>query len=239
MSGARDGGIRAVRRSTATGAVKFIGVGERQIRVIASDATPDRMGDVLDPYGCDLENYRRNPIVLAQHDANQPVARCSNIKVQDGAVMALIDFPPAGVSARSDEYLALAKSGVVSAVSVGFLPQERKPITGGGYCFTKWEMLELSLVSVPANPSALVTERSFTGSSTRAADLIRLRSLLGRVDAALGRGGPQAKAKAPSLTNEEFEQLSFDARMQEQVETARARERQRAGAAVALRFLQW
>ena len=97
---------RGIRRTTSPVTTKFLGgVGERQVRVVASDATPDRMGDVLDPNGCDLRNYYKNPIVLAQHDSNQPIGRCSDIAVRGGQVVATIEFPPAGINERSDEYL--------------------------------------------------------------------------------------------------------------------------------------
>jgi HK97 family phage prohead protease len=170
------------RRHSAPRIVKFLGVGERQIRVVASDGTVDRMGDILVPYGVDLTNYRRNAIVLAQHDASQPIARCASIGVEGNAVVALIDFPPAGVSDRSDEYLRLMKAGVLGAVSVGFLPLKQEPIgSTGGWKFTQWELLELSVVSVPANPSALVTERSFTGNSLRATHMRRVAALKARL----------------------------------------------------------
>jgi hypothetical protein len=63
-----------LRRAVAGHVTKFLStVGERQIRVIASDATPDRMGDILEPGGCQLDDFRRKPIMLAQHDSNQPI----------------------------------------------------------------------------------------------------------------------------------------------------------------------
>ena len=173
---------RGIRRATSPVTTKFLGgVGERQVRVIASDSTPDRMGDVLDPNGCDLRNYYKNPVVLAQHDSNQPIARCSDIAVRGEQVVATIEFPPAGTSDRCDEYLALLKAGILGAVSVGFLPIEYKPRQDGGFLFTKWELLELSVVSVPANPSALVTERSIGGTNRRAADLARAARIAARL----------------------------------------------------------
>ena len=173
---------RGIRRATSPVTTKFLsGVGDRQVRVVASDATPDRMGDVLDPAGCDLRNYYKNPVVLAQHDSNQPIARCSDIAVRGGQVVATIEFPPAGTSDRSDEYLALLKARILGAVSVGFLPIAYKPRQGGGFLFTEWELLELSVVSVPANPSAVVTERSFGGTNRRAADLARAARIAARI----------------------------------------------------------
>ena len=141
-------------------------VGPREIAVIASDATVDRMGDIIEPHGVQLDNYRRNPIVLAQHDADSPVGRCISIGVEGGAVRAKIQFAPEGVSELADEYCRLAKTGIISAVSVGFAPLKSEPIrdekgrSTGGLRFTSWELLELSLVSVPANPAAVVIARS-------------------------------------------------------------------------------
>jgi uncharacterized protein len=205
----RDVEYRA--RVTAPKRVKFLGVGERELRVTASDATPDRMGDILEPAGCILDDYRRNPIVLAQHDGTQPIARCASISKDTFAVSALIKFPPAGVSALSDEYLALAKAGVLGAVSVGFLPVSRKPLPGGGWRFTEWELLELSVVSVPANPSALITERSFAD-HRRARDLARAHAMAQRIQRqhTVARSDPEdwTRAVAERLQREADERLA-------------------------------
>lgn len=164
-------------RNSAPRVVKF--VGDRQIEVIASDATRDRMGDVLVPSGCDITNYRKNPVVLAQHDANQPIARAT-VSVGVDRVTALIDFPPAGTSAMSDTYLRLMKAGVISAVSVGFLPVEWEPM-GVGLKYTRWELLEISCVSVPANPAAIVTGKSIGEAQSREARIARAAALKARL----------------------------------------------------------
>ena len=150
------------RNITALRAIKTLGlgVGPRQFRCVASDGTPDRMGDILEPQGVQLLNFRRNPVVLAQHDSASPIARCLFIGIESSQVIALVEFPPEGVSDKADEYCRLIKSGIVSAVSVGFIPLDWEPISGAGYRYTSWELIELSVVSVPANQSALITERS-------------------------------------------------------------------------------
>jgi HK97 family phage prohead protease len=165
-------------RNSAPRVVKF--VGDRQVEVIASDATRDRMGDVLVPGGCDITNYRRNPVVLAQHDANQPIARAT-VSVGVDRVTALIEFPPAGTSATSDSYLRLMKTGVISAVSVGFLPVEWEPLRDGGLKYTRWELIELSCVSVPANPNAIVTGKSVGEADSREARLARAAAIKRRL----------------------------------------------------------
>jgi phage head maturation protease len=72
----------------------------------------------------------------------------------------VINFAPKGVSEIADETCALAKAGVLNAVSIGFRPLKSEPLRTGGQKFTKWELLELSIVSVPANPSALIVQRA-------------------------------------------------------------------------------
>lgn len=172
---------RTIRNTAPRWPVKFLGgVTDRQVKVIASDSTPDRYGDILVAAGVRLDNFRRNPIVLAQHDADQPIAQCASIAINGDAVVALIEFPPAGTASLSDEYLALLKAGIVSAVSVGFLPISWEPIPTGRR-YNAWEMVELSVVSVPANPNALVTERAFAGMRSRAADLRKAAAIKARL----------------------------------------------------------
>jgi hypothetical protein len=55
----------------------------------------------------------------------------------------------------------LAKSGVLSGVSVGFQPLKGDPLRGGGTKYTAWFLMEISVVSVPCNPNAIVINRGF------------------------------------------------------------------------------
>lgn len=151
------------KQRTFGGEVKA--VGERQVRVVASTATLDRQGDIVVPEGIDLTQYMQNPVVLRQHDHDHPVARCSEIAVKNGRLEALVQFPPEGTSDMADETYKLVKSGVINAVSIGFMPGDWEPIDAdkgywGGRKYLSCELLEFSFVSVPANPDALVVERS-------------------------------------------------------------------------------
>lgn len=133
----------------------------RRIRVIASTAREDREGDIIEVAGWDLSAFRRNPVVLFQHDASKPIGRCIDIGVLNGRLEATVEFPPSGTSELADEVHGLVRHGAVSAVSVGFLPRETTPNRNGwGLRITKAELLELSLVSIPANPDCLVVQRT-------------------------------------------------------------------------------
>jgi HK97 family phage prohead protease len=145
-------------------AAKTEPVGERQARVICSTGDVDRAGDVVVQDGIDLSAYKMNPIVLWGHDTSQPIAKAVEIGIVEGKLMATVEFPPAGISAKADEICGLVKSGVISAVSIGFNPTEMEPIDKsnpkkGPQKYLKCELGEFSFVSVPANKSALTVER--------------------------------------------------------------------------------
>lgn len=149
-----------VRR--AYGAESFA-VGDRQVRVICSTADVDRAGDMVVQTGIDLAAYRANPVVLWNHDPEQPIARAIEIGVVDGRLQALVQFPPEGVSAKADEVYGLVKAGVVNATSVGFMPMDSEPMDKSqpykGQRFLRSELMEFSFVSVPANRGATVVAR--------------------------------------------------------------------------------
>lgn len=145
-------------------AAKTEPVGERQARVICSTGDVDRAGDIVVQEGIDLSAYKANPIVLWGHDTGQPIAKAIEIGLVEGKLMATVEFPPAGISAKADEICGLVKSGVISAVSIGFNPTEMEPIDKanpkkGPQKYLKCELGEFSFVSVPANKGALTVER--------------------------------------------------------------------------------
>jgi HK97 family phage prohead protease len=148
-----------VRKFVSSGVVTDGTLGDRQIRVVASDRTIDRVKDIMVPEGCILDGYKTNPIFLFNHNPAEPVGNAT-VAVQNGRVEALVNFAPKGVSTKADEICALYKAGVLRAVSVGFEPIEYEPTDDGGKRYTKWALMELSGVSVPANPNALTIERS-------------------------------------------------------------------------------
>ena len=150
--------------NNAFGTIKAFGagLGPRQFRGVASTGVVDRMEDVVIPEGGDVSEFRRNPILLYQHDSTQPIGTVPSIELRSGRWEFLAEFAPEGVSEKADEACRLVKSGVLSALSIGFLPSKIERIPNSyGVRFTKWSLLELSVVSVPACPDALVTERAF------------------------------------------------------------------------------
>lgn len=147
---------------------------DRMLRFIGSDETPDRTGDVVSVDGWDVSNYLKNPVVLFNHDAAKPIGKAVSVRInkRDKRLEFDVKFPevkelasdgvdPSDHALFIDTVYNLYKGGYLSAVSVGFKGEEAEPIKGTwGMRFNKQELLELSLVSVPANPNALATAKS-------------------------------------------------------------------------------
>jgi HK97 family phage prohead protease/HK97 family phage major capsid protein len=131
---------------------------------VLSDETPDRMDDIIMSDGWDLENFKKNPIALFNHNPNFIVGKWSSVRIKDKALRGHLELAPAGTSPRIDEIRKLIEAGILKAVSVGFRPQDAKALDiknpFSGTQFLKQELVETSLVSVPANPNALAVAKS-------------------------------------------------------------------------------
>jgi HK97 family phage prohead protease len=134
------------------------------LEFVLSDATPDRYGDIIEVEGWQLADFKRNPVALFSHDPKFVVGKWSNLRVEHKELRGGLELAPEGTSDRIDEIRRLVQAGILKAVSVGFKPLEHQPIDEkdpwGGTRYTKSELVETSLVAVPANPNALAVAKS-------------------------------------------------------------------------------
>jgi hypothetical protein len=54
------------------------------LEFVMSDASVDRMGDVIETAGWQLDNFRKNPIALFQHTGFFPIGKWRDVGVRDG-----------------------------------------------------------------------------------------------------------------------------------------------------------
>lgn len=147
--------------------------GERAVIGKVSGVEPDREGDVLIPRGCYTKDYERNPVVLFNHDsAKMPIGTASDIRRTDDGVYAKTTFAkrpdslPEGEEWLPDTIYEMFKQGVLRAFSVGFMPTEMRPpskkdreVWGDAVTrvYSKWSLLEFSVVTIGMHQDALVT----------------------------------------------------------------------------------
>ena len=131
---------------------------------VMSDETVDRMGDIILSTGWMLDNFKNNPIALFNHNANLPIGTWSDLSVKDGKLRGRLNLLPKGKSHRIDEIHELVDHGILRTVSVGFQPIEHELLNKNdsfsGSKYKRQELVECSLVTVPANPNALALAKS-------------------------------------------------------------------------------
>ena len=120
-----------------------------------------RTAPEIDLAGLRFDNYRRNPVVMWAHDATGrspsgglPIGRTLSIdRSGDGGIVAEFEF------LEDDPFAQRIRNawdrGFLQAASISWLPIESMPAKSGGARDVRAELLEWSIVSVPADPDAL------------------------------------------------------------------------------------
>jgi len=138
--------------------IKSVDEERREILGWASRPEPDRVGDVVESLG--MQPPRGTVNLLLDHNHSRSVGTVSELKpsadgVRFKAKIAKIAQPGA-LKELCDDAWEMVKSGLRAATSIGFRPLEMEPMPNGGMRYRKWEILELSLVSVPCAPGATI-----------------------------------------------------------------------------------
>lgn len=120
---------------------------------VASTDIEDRQGERVMVDGWDLKAFKQNPVLLLFHDHHSlPVGKAEKIWVEKSGKQKLMFKPQfEQITERGRAITELVKQGFLKTFSVGF-----RPIDTDGNTFTKQELLEISLVNVPANPEAMM-----------------------------------------------------------------------------------
>lgn len=120
----------------------------------ASTQDVDRHGDVVPAsvWKKGLENYLKNPIILAFHDHTQPVGRMVEHKIEKDQGL----WIKAKISSASEKVYKLIKDGILSAFSIGFRVKDAEYDAATKLFVVKeLELHEISVVAVPANQNTL------------------------------------------------------------------------------------
>jgi HK97 family phage major capsid protein/HK97 family phage prohead protease len=138
--------------------VKAVEDDKRVITGTATTPVVDRVGDIIEPLGVKFTN----PLpLLHQHDSDRPVGTVTFDKPTKDGITFEARLPkieePGPLKDRVDTAWGEIKSGLIRAVSIGFRAIEYAFLQGGGVHFLVTEVMELSLVSVPANSDAKIS----------------------------------------------------------------------------------
>jgi HK97 family phage prohead protease len=121
----------------------------------ANFGAKDRVGDLIDPsvwsVGESLNNFKKNPILLFNHDYDEPVGKVEDVEPRSDGL-----FIRAKITSAAGKVYRLIADGVLSTFSVGFRLLDAKWIgETETFLITKLELLEISVVSVPCQQDSV------------------------------------------------------------------------------------
>lgn len=160
-----------VERAFTRVEVKAVKEAARVIEGFATTPAPDRMGDIVDPMGARIGKGVK---LLWQHNHDKPVGEVKFGKPTKSGIPFTATFRkpkedyPQGLKDRLEEAWVSVRDGLVEFVSIGFRTIAYE-IIETGIRFSEWEMLELSLVTIPANAEATITSVKSLDRKLRAA----------------------------------------------------------------------
>lgn len=155
---------------------KIENLDRRRLKFVISTADVDRHKDRIMLNAWDnLDDYMKNPVVLWAHDdSHPPIAKCIDIIKDKKALYGVAEFVDRDmpvIGEFADMVLRMCQKGFMQATSVGFMPlsyEETNDETRGagtempGYDFHRADLMEFSVVPVPANPKALMAKSLLT-----------------------------------------------------------------------------
>jgi HK97 family phage prohead protease len=193
--------------------VKAVDGSEPVMDFVASDETLDRYDEVIKVTGWQLENFRANPVIPDCHDYSsiaKILGRATSVTVAEGKLVNRVEFcldNPLGSLAYK-----MAKGGFIKSQSVGFIPLEWSNGVGKDQparTYTQCELLEISLVVVPANPGATIGLALKSGAIEKS-DLKALADFLKEFCSDEATPGGKAGASATGSFDAQWLQLSRD-----------------------------
>lgn len=150
--------MEGLQRAYSAFEVKALDTGRRTFAGWATTPATDRVGDTINPLGATF----KNPLVLLhQHRHDQPIGTVTFKRPTAKGIEFTAEIPvveePGLFKDRVDTAWSEISYGVVRAVSIGFRPIKYAYKDDGGIDFQEIEIYELSSVSIPALPDAVIT----------------------------------------------------------------------------------
>lgn len=141
------------------------------IRLYVSPAVIDRDNELIIPEAWELENFKKNPVLVSQHSwygsLQNVIGRVNEVGTDEKGLWVVIEYYFGAGNDEADWAYFLAKKNQ-AAYSVGFIVKETA--SGENYVvdgkkpdrvISRAELLELSQVIIPANQDATTMQNSF------------------------------------------------------------------------------
>lgn len=145
-------------------------LGDGVLEAVITTSSTDRYNESIDTTGIDTSSYMNNPVVLYGHDyEGLPIGKAIKLTEQKNKIKARFQLAVEEYPFAATVY-AMVKAGYLNAVSIGGRVLEWSE---DYRTILKMEMVEFSIVPVPANPEALITGRAFEEAAGKTVEQVR------------------------------------------------------------------
>lgn len=169
--------------------IKTIDDDQRIITGMATTPEPDRVGDIVEPLGA---KFAAELPLLWQHRHDSPVGIARFGKPTKKGIPFTAALPMIEEAGALKDLVDMAwqsvKAKLVRGVSIGFRALKYAYMDTGGVLFSETEIMELSLVTVPANASATIQSIKAMDTSLARSGPVRLIQIPKQYPARLPNG---------------------------------------------------
>lgn len=154
--------------------------------------SPDRQGDLImvGAFALTLQEHMQRgsrPAMLAEHDQARPIGSWTSLAEDDRGLRVEGRFDLA--TTEGQKVYQLVKSGSLAGLSIGYATRSKRYLGGETNLLEAVDLAEISVVAVPANPSAGITYAKRLESKSEAIDLLRQAGLSKTAAARFAAGG--------------------------------------------------
>lgn len=167
----------------------------REVDFVCSTDTIDSYGERV-AQNWDLKRFAKNPVALFGHDSRSlPIGSWHNMRVENGQLVGTLKLGSALANPLSEQVWQCIREKTLCAVSVGFIPHTvrwQKENDVEVMVLDDNELMECSVVPIPANPEAVALMRA------RAIEAFRAKS----AESQPNPPAPSSAHKEPTMATE-------------------------------------
>jgi len=148
--------------------VKEVEGEDRTLSAVASTGVKDRDGDIIEPSGWKLRNFRKNPVIMWVHEYRGtgalPIGNAPEVKIEDDKLKFKVKFVEKEIYPFAETVFQMYKKRYLRTFSVGFIPLKSEELDDddkdkkgmfSSRRYTSQELLEISGCPVPSNVEAM------------------------------------------------------------------------------------
>lgn len=129
------------------------GKDKKQKVVLCDSGSVNSYGFSIDLSGMDLSRFKNNPVMLYQHDSERLIGRWEDLCIEDGRLLATPVFDEDDETGK--KVAGKVERGFLKGASIGIIIKEMLELKTG-YRATQTELMEASMVSIPADAGAVI-----------------------------------------------------------------------------------